>query len=55
MIELLNQIKSEITNPHTLAMLFKLIMDLSDGSVRLEASTRLELQAELDTLSGGAL
>lgn len=54
-MDILSKLKAGITDPATLALVLRLIMDLTDGSVRLDASTRLELQAELDSLTGGLL
>lgn len=53
--ELLNSLKGGAFTPETLALALKVIMDLSDGNARLSAETRLELQAELDKLTGGVL
>ena len=54
-MNILNELKGRITDPATLKLVIKLILDLADGSTRLTADTRLELQAQLDDLTGGAL
>lgn len=53
--ELLNRLKEGAFDPATLALAIQVIMDLSDGNARLSAETRLELQAQLDRLTGGVL
>lgn len=52
---LLNLLKAGNLGPEALALAIKVIMDMNDGNARLSAETRLELQAELDKLTGGVL
>jgi hypothetical protein len=52
-MNVLELLKGAITDPATLKLVLKLVLDLTDGSARLDADTRLEIQAELDTLTGG--
>lgn len=53
--DLLDRLKRGVTDPHTLTLVLQLVTGLSDGDLRLPAETRLELQAELDKLTGGLL
>ena len=52
-MDILRELKGAITDPKTLALVLKIVLDLATGTHRLDADTRLEMQAELDTLSGG--
>lgn len=54
-MNILEQIKSKITDPATLALVLKIVLDLASGEHRMSADTRLEIQAELDSITGGAL
>lgn len=51
-MNILELLKSAITDPQKLLAALRLIGDLSDGSVRLDAQTRGEIQAEILELEG---
>lgn len=54
-MSVLDELRGRITDPHTLALLLRLVLDLTDGDAELSVETRLELQAELDDLTRGVL
>lgn len=55
MNDLLNVLKDKITDPATLALVLSTILALTSGDHRLSAEARLEIQAELNKLTGGLL
>lgn len=52
---LIAELQKKITDPDTWALVLRLILELTDGGTRLSPPLRLEIQAQLHELTGGAL
>jgi len=51
-VNLLELLRTSITDPATLLLALRLVRDLTDGNARLDAQTRGELQAKILELEG---
>ncbi|ULH15545.1 hypothetical protein MF271_16795 [Deinococcus sp. KNUC1210] len=52
-MNILELLKKSITDPQALLLALRLVADLSDGSTRLSAETRGEIQAKILELEAG--